>query len=161
MSRLFWGVLLLWNQTQGSMVTVPLFENYPTKTTEIKLTQKLNIGTPFARRFKTMLSQELKRGPDFAGKYRIVRIGCGSGCVGLAVLDCEVGTAYDAKMTVEQSNKELFNLGERIEYRKDSRLLVLRGCINEEKERCGVSQFEWVGDGLKQVSFTPTGTSSH
>jgi hypothetical protein len=134
---------------------LPSFGKYPVEISPAPMTTQLKKNSQFSRKFKTLLSQELKQGPNFAGKFRIVRIGCGSGCVGIAVLNCESGEAFDAKMTVDQSSEELFKLGENIEFKKDSRLLVLRGCINEDKNKCGVSQFEWRSDNFIKVSFEP------
>ncbi len=137
--------------------TAPAFEKYSALTGSGQMTTKLQQDSKFARKFKSLLSQVLNQGPDFAGKFRIVRIGCGSGCVGIGVLDCEKGQAFDSKMNVEQYGEDIIKLGDNIEYRKDSRLLILRGCINEDMARCGVSQFEWVGNKFVKLSFEKVG----
>ena len=42
---------------------------------------------PRARTFRTLLRAAAQEPPDFAGHYKIVRIGCGTSCVTIAVID--------------------------------------------------------------------------
>ena len=66
------------------------------------------------KRFKTVIRQQAASGPNFAGAYTIVTWGCGSNCQHSVLIDAKKGTAYVLGVT---------ELG--LEYRKDSRLLVL------------------------------------
>lgn len=103
---------------------LPRFEFYPV--TEIytgKIADvKLN-SYPEAQRFRTHLRQGSKAGPNFAGHYTILSIGCGSNCQNQWIVDAKSGkvlarflTSYDAA------------------YRVDSNLLILNPPSLEAKK---------------------------
>jgi hypothetical protein len=85
--------------------------------------------------------------------------GCGSGCVSIAVVDARDGRIYPAPFSIlgwgtplltyegrHSSNQDGF---QPLEYRLDSRLLVVRGC--PEDENCGSYFYEWTGSHLSLV----------
>jgi len=67
-----------------------------------------------ARRYRTALRQGMEVGINFAGKYTLVSIGCGTSCQQHFVIDRETGKVLD---------KVQSSLGAR--YSADSRLLVI------------------------------------
>lgn len=131
------------------------FSQFAIEAKRFHKTKRLNMKVAFARRYKTLLAKELKLGPNFAGRFRIAQIGCGPGCSRIAVVSCQTGYAYNPKLTIEQATEDLTRLGERIEFRKDSSLVILRGCINESADRCGTSRYAWKGNHFDLVSFYP------
>jgi len=52
-------------------------------------------GNADARTYKTALNEGLKEGVNFAGKYTVVTIGCGTGCQTHYVVDRETGRVLD------------------------------------------------------------------
>lgn len=46
-------------------------------------------------RYKTRISNEMRTGPNFAGRYAMVEIGCGTGCRFVFVGDVATGRVYD------------------------------------------------------------------
>ena len=49
------------------------------------------LSSPDARRFRTEIRQDAGAGPNFAGHYTIALWGCGSTCMGFAVVDARTG----------------------------------------------------------------------
>ena len=45
--------------------------------------------------YRTIISEEIKTGPNFAGHYAIVRIGCGTSCNFAYIADVSTGQVYD------------------------------------------------------------------
>jgi hypothetical protein len=144
-------VLLLGNVAQAA---VPQFEEYPA-TTEFHGTPAVPdmSGNPTARQYRTVLRQSSMKGPDFAGHYTFVRIGCGTSCALVAVVD-----AVDGKVRFPSGLRMIEWAGwwhdaYGPEYRLDSRLLVVRGRANTEDGPYGVSYFIWTGEDFKLLSF--------
>jgi hypothetical protein len=73
-----------------------------------------------ARRFRTVLRDGAKKGPNFAGHYTVTYWGCGTECIIFGITDARRGKVYIAP----------FNAGYGLDYRIDSRLLV----VNPPKE---------------------------
>lgn len=115
-------------------------EIYQGKTAELDLK-----SNKVARRFKTMLTQGLKKGANFAGDMSVVGWGCGTGCVEWAVVNVKKGKVYTDPNRSWVSNyhgvAELPEFESKdsdywgIKFRKDSRLLVLLGIIKIMKTR--------------------------
>ena len=116
------------------------------------------------REFRTKIREGAAKGPNFAGRYTIADWGCGAGCVSIAVIDAKDGKVYDgpfqvlswAMFTYEgkyQSNTPEFAP---LDFRKGSRLLIARGCPEEEK--CASYFYEWTAPKFKlirKVEATP------
>ncbi len=87
---------------------------------------------PRLERFKEVLSQEVKKGPNFSGAYRIIELGCGTNCTQIIIVNIETGKIYDCVGTCGLSV-----------YTLDSSLLIINpeapdgsiqyphGCITE------------------------------
>ena len=106
-----------------------------------------------ARKYQTMLRQRSKQGPNFAGHYTIVTIGCGTSCAGIAVVDAQTGHVY-----FPQNLHHVFWAGwwhepYGPEFKLTSRLLIAYGQVNSEDAPYGVSYFEWTGREFKLLHF--------
>lgn len=116
---------------------------------------------PESRMFRTMIRMGAKRGPNFAGHYTIVEWGCGAGCRMIAIVDAASGKVFHPANlgTVDNSNIAYDELeppeGDLIKFRKDSRLLVVIGGINEDDKLRGISYFVWENDKLRRIRFVP------
>lgn len=100
---------------------------------------------PDTRRFRTVLREALAEGVDFAGHYIIASWGCGTSCLVNAIIDARTGNVYWPKqLGVIYS---LFD--EPINYRADSRLLVLSVPTSEKGDVRRDSYYEWKGHRLR------------
>ena len=101
-------------------------------------------------------------GPNFAGHYFVIRWGCGSDCLMMAVVDAKTGEVYDPPLS--GSGAELYvnmdMLGDReIDFNPNSSLMVLRNACRIARSECGVYYFNWQNDKfvlLKRVSIDLT-----
>ena len=122
------------------------------------------LRTPNQRRFRTMIREGAAKGPNFAGHYTIADWGCGAGCVSIAVVDAKDGTVCDGPFQVlswamfKYEGQYSSNTPEFVplDFHIDSRLLIARGCPEEEK--CASYFYEWVAPRfklLRKVDATP------
>jgi hypothetical protein len=130
---------------------LPTFADYPAKGKLTGKPAKAKIRTKEARMYRTAITEGAKEGPNFAGHFTIVQWGCGTGCLGFAIVDANtgnvftppfyVGFGYDLDTTLR--DREL------LEYRLGSRLLIVTGMTNEKDQ--GQYFYEWDGKRLKLV----------
>ena len=101
-------------------------------------------------------------GPNFAGHYYVVRWGCGSDCLMLAIVDAQSGKVYDPPLSAK--GEELYlpmdPLSDvEIDFRVDSSLMILRNACKEARRECGVYYFNWQNDHfilLRRILQGPT-----
>ena len=127
---------------------------------------KLDLSSdPMAREYRTVIRSQMRLGPNFAGHYSVVVWGCGSTCAMFAVVDVNTGRVITAPSTQSVSGTSIaadnfltegFSDGEwwAFRYRKDSRLLILVGTINEDDERTGAFYYVLTNNRLKLVHAT-------
>jgi hypothetical protein len=109
-----------------------------------------------ARTYRTVLKRQSKEGPNFAGHYTIVRIGCGTSCAKIAVVDAETGHVYFPENVHYVFWAGWWHEPYGPEFRLTSRLLIVYGKVNSEDAPYGVSYFEWTGMEFKLVHFEAT-----
>ncbi len=122
------------------------------------------LKTAFVRNFGTAIREGAARGPNFAGRFAIVRWGCGSECVQMAVVDEKSGAVYRGPFATLAFSVSLIWHGngpeadrfEPVSFRLDSRLLVVRGCPEENQRNCAEAYYEWDGKKFRLLrKFTP------
>jgi hypothetical protein len=106
-----------------------------------------------ARMYRTVLKEQSRKGPNFAGHYTIVRIGCGTSCAKIAVVDAETGHVY-----FPENLHYVFWAGwwhelYGPEFKLTSRLFKVYGQVNSEDAPYGISSFEWTGKEFKLLHF--------
>jgi len=116
------------------------------------------VKTGRAHLYRTVIREGAKRGPNFAGHYTVIEIGCGAATVCLAISDARSGKVYfpsnlnDATaLLVDTGNVDVATLN----YRKNSRLLVVIGLPNENPKRAGASYYVWKSNKLQLIRFIP------
>jgi hypothetical protein len=136
----------------------PRFEDYPATETLHGRAAEPNLAShPEARRYRTVLRRAAQAGPNFAGQFTLVRIGCGTGCAEIAVVDAKDGSVSfpQGLRTVQWAGwwHEPYGL----QYRLSSRLAVVYGVANEEETvgHYGVSYFVWNGKDFELILFKP------
>jgi hypothetical protein len=102
------------------------------------------------RTFRTMVREGAKSSVQFAGHYTVPRWGCGSGCSTFVIVDSITGTVYNGFNIADLPVAWIENHGEQeqMEFRPNSRLIKINGCINEGN--CGFYDYVMTeGKGLK------------
>ncbi|MCC2613314.1 hypothetical protein [Neorhizobium petrolearium] len=97
----------------------------------------LRLATQDDREFATRLQEGAKRPVNFAGHHILATWGCGAECLGGAVIDARTGTVAWLPYSVC-----CWGEGEPFYFRKDSRLIVFSGVLNEESPK-GAHFFEF------------------
>ena len=114
--------------------TPPQFQQFSVSQIYRRTPAAVNLNSnPGARRFRTALSNGAKKGPNFAGHYTVVTIGCGSGCQSLAIVDAKTGAVYMTGLSAEVGAK----------FQIDSKLLVINPPENMT-EGYGSNKPDWL-----------------
>jgi hypothetical protein len=108
-----------------------------------------------ARMYRTVLKQQSKKGPNFAGHYTIVRIGCGTSCAKIAVVDAKTGHVYFPENLHHVFWAGWWHDPYGPEFKLTSRLLTVYGKANSEDAPYGISSFEWTGKEFRLLHFEP------
>lgn len=143
----------------------PAFTDYAVPVYQGKLTAPDVRTHPRSRLFRTMIRQGAKAGPNFAGHYTLVFWGCGTNCLGLAIVDAISGQVFHPEnlQAVDNLNVAFEDFDflpptdsfAMVKYRPDSRLLLVIGGINEDERLRGISYFVWDGKALQRSLFVP------
>jgi hypothetical protein len=142
----------------------PSFKNYPADPKEVVLDPKLDLtSNPIARMYRTVLRQEIAKGPNFAGHYRVASWGCGTSCAMFAVVDLKTGRVMTTREFFALSGDYLaaddFLRGTKSDdwgfrYKNDSSLLVVLGAPNEDESKAGAYYFILQGERLRLIHTT-------
>jgi hypothetical protein len=158
---------------QSSTRAVPRFEEYPAKNVFKGKPVPPVLATPEERQYRTRIREGVstgrgvwtgswkdakeKPGPNFAGHYIVIRWGCGSDCLMMAIVDAVTGKVYPPPLS--GAGTELFVpmdiMSDReIDFRLDSTLMVLRNACRTARTQCGVYYFDWQDDRSVLVKRT-------
>jgi clan AA aspartic protease (TIGR02281 family) len=81
--------------------------------------------------FRTRIRNGIKEGPNFAGRYKVIQFGCGTGCSFVVVADVSTGRVYSFPHGGE------YDQGLQLEYRVSSNLIRARWVPSlENMDRC-------------------------
>jgi hypothetical protein len=112
-----------------------------------------------ARLYRTRLREGAKQAPNFAGHYTIIEIGCGAATRCPAILDAQTGQVFFPP-ELNSAEALLVDIGdvglETLNYRLDSRVLVVAGTANENLGKDGLYYYVWRDDRLTLFRFLPT-----
>ena len=133
-----------WARAHGA----PAFRDYPAGEVYHVRPAPVDLrSAPGAREYRTVLTENARRGPNFAGRYTVVEWGCGSPCVQFAIIDAPTGRIllYQPDSTYMRSTM----------YRLDSRLLVEdpTGAVTDMVGHLEgvVTYYQWTGLELRPV----------
>jgi hypothetical protein len=101
-----------------------------------------------ARQFKTRLREAARGGPNFAGHYIVTYWGCGSGCVSGAIINARTGSVFMLPDTLSGWGFDVDDKFRPIEYRPDSRLIILSGARNEKEGDNATRFYKWQNERL-------------
>lgn len=135
----------------------PQFETYPPIRSFEGKPARPRFATLGQRQFRTIIEDAVKQGPNFAGHFRLVEWGCGTGCLSIAVVDVASGLVYDGPFG--RLPRGSIYLGPPpdpdttgLSFRPESRLLIAAGCPNWDK--CGEYYYDWTGNRFKLILRT-------
>jgi hypothetical protein len=119
---------------------------------------------PNARQYRTVLRRGAAEGPNFAGHYTVIGWGCGTSCVTFAVVNLKTGkvifpddfsSAHGVHLSADDFEREALSHFWGLRYKIDSRLLIVVGTLDEDKNREGAFYYILDKDKLKRI-FTVT-----
>lgn len=113
----------------------------------------LRLTTRTARRYTTVIHNAYREPPNFAGHLQVASWGCGTDCRNFAVLDQKTGQAYTLA-GVDAIVGAMGNDDERVDFRLDSRLLIISGSFNEKPPE-GKFYYLWTGQRLERIFTGP------
>jgi hypothetical protein len=150
--------------------SAPRFEQYPVETSSPFPPAKLDLqSNPIAKRYRTVIREEMTHGPNFAGHYRVVFWGCGTSCSQFAVVNLKTGHIITLKgiysVAYVDFNTDDFlpqtdSEGYGFRFKKKSNLLVLVGTLVPDHSQKsgfeeGASYYVLRNEELQLVHRTP------
>ena len=150
----------------------PRFADYPVAESFQRTPAPPVLTTPEQRNYRTRIRNGVAKGegvwtgswrkpvphktPNFAGHYFVIRWGCGSNCLMMAVVDAKTGKVHGSPIP-GQGTGLFVNMDPssdvEIDFRPDSRLMILRNACRVARSQCGVYYFHFT-DGQFQLIKT-------
>ncbi|WP_157696075.1 hypothetical protein [Caballeronia temeraria] len=128
----------------------PRFAEYPSAVEMARKPVKPRLTTNETRRYATQLSDAARHGVNFAGHFILAEWGCGAGCVMAAAIDARTGKVVMLPFTVSDWP---LDIAEPLAYRKDSRLLIVRGSRDERGR--GTYYYRFDGAAFQLIEAPP------
>jgi hypothetical protein len=147
-------------KSRASRRRAPRFKDYPVREIWRGPAARLKLITKSERMFRTRLTEAAKEPPDFAGHYRFAGWGCGSVCGAGAIINLKTGAVYPPPLGGKGEGWERWiNCtasfdGTGLEYRPDSRLMIVRCGWNYDeqgKNHPDVYYLLWEGDRFREL----------
>ncbi|GAA5175527.1 hypothetical protein GCM10025771_07940 [Niveibacterium umoris] len=133
----------------GAAKCAPSFDDYPVvEHSRLFPSVTLVLQTKLAKKYRTVITQQSRQDPDFAGHYRVATWGCGTDCHGFAIINKRNGKVYTVP-DLEYVAGVMGNGEDRLAYRVESRLFIVTGRKNDEDE--GKFYYLWNGSSLKLI----------
>lgn len=149
----------------------PRFEDYPAESIYKGTPAPPILVTPEQRLYRTRIRNGVNNGegverphgevdhagPNFAGHYIIVEIGCGSPCTLMAIVDAMTGRIYNPPMS---NGLQLPRLDggpwlPTVEFRMNSSLMIMRPCPNLAKGPVLDHYFLWQNNQWRLIRRIP------
>ena len=143
------------NEAAAQAKKNPTFAQYAAKKMTSKIAAVDLKSHRQANEYRTRLRDAAKSGVNFAGNFVIATWGCGTRCGQGAVIDAKTGAVYfpDELGVYSRPWGDWAGDKETLEYKANSRLLILRGKTGADDDREGIYYFEWTGKSFKKIKF--------
>lgn len=128
----------------------PRFKDFPAESYSGQAA-RIRLQGPKSHLYATRLRMASRQPVNFAGRYILATWGCGASCVMGAAIDAETGSVRWIPFTVCCWNLEIT---EPLAYRRDSRLLVVHGSLDEKGAGSAVQYFDF--DGKRFIQIAPS-----
>ncbi len=138
----------------------PSFDRYPAPAASAprKPVTAPRLTSKAARLYRTVIRDEFTQPANFAGHYRVAIWGCGTDCRNFAIVDKYTGATYTMP-GVQAIAGVMGNDDERVDFRPDSRLLIVAGCFNDDCDDSNAKAarffYEWTGTRLRRIGTCP------
>lgn len=158
MTRLIAGVLLL----RLLHIAVSAVEEQTAPTFRDYLVSDIFRGNPvaaqptsaFAHRYRTVIREGARKGPNFSGHYTVVIWGCGTSCAQFAIVDATTGHTYDPPYVgITWGDQQGFLKQWGLHYQLNSSLFIADGC--PEEKNCAARYYQWNGEHLVLLKTVP------
>jgi hypothetical protein len=147
----------------------PRFEDYRVSTWRGKMAPLKLQSHPLARKYRTLIRQQMRdEGVNFAGRYTVASMGCGTGCSITSIVDARTGDAYFPKQlsgwtgivgdydppenedpwTFHSTSRSLRAIGRE----------NIGGISEERYGPSGIYYYEWKNNRVLLVKFTHVGS---
>jgi len=100
--------------------------------------------------FRTRIREGMREGPNFAGHYTLIQIGCGAGCSFAIVADNQTGRPASFPRGGED------NMYLNLDYSRDSRLVAVQW-LSYDVNKCFIEFFDFDRNTWKPISKTEIG----
>lgn len=135
----------------------PTFGQYAAKKMSGKVAPVNLKSHPQANDYRTRLKDAAQGGVNFAGSFIIATWGCGTRCGQGAVIDAQTGAVYFPDELAGYSPPWNDTSDEEVlQFKPNSRLLILRGKTGTDDDHEGFYYFEWTGKDFKKIKFVET-----
>lgn len=118
------------------------------------------------RGYRTAILNGAKIGPNFAGHYTIIEPGCGTATVCPAIVDVLTGKVlypsdfHAATSLSDYRDTDPISINA-LNYKADSRLLIVAGELDDKPTRLGLSYYVWNSGRLRLLRFVPISALCH
>lgn len=133
---------------------VPKFDDYAVTETWQGPAPPVQLISRSEHLFRTQLKEAAQKPPDFAGHYRFAIWGCGTRCVGGALIDLKTGKVFQPPLAHQKRGEEHWifctdwDKSKNAEYRSKSRLFVF--CCAEMTR-----YFVWENGAFTEIAHSP------
>ncbi|NHZ83561.1 hypothetical protein F2P44_30475 [Massilia sp. CCM 8695] len=128
----------------------PRFEDYPVAAIYQGAGARPVLADPHSRNYATRLRSAATQKPDFAGRYVLATWGCGASCTMSAAIDAKTGAVTWLPFTVCCWDADV---EDHLEYKLDSRLLIVHGARNEQGG--GTHYYQFNGRRFAEIRTPP------
>ncbi len=104
------------------------------------------------RLFRTRIRDGLKEGPNFAGEYRVIQYGCGTGCSDVVIASNRTGQAFNFPLGGEE------NAYLSLQFSLQSRLMAAQW-YDFDKDSCIIDFYDWQAGKARLVKRGRVGTN--
>ncbi|HEV1994326.1 MAG TPA: hypothetical protein VGR03_08350 [Candidatus Acidoferrum sp.] len=142
----------------------PVFEAYRVTNRQGVSKPKLDLtSNPIAKTYRTVLRRDIVEGPNYAGHYRVVVWGCGSSCAMFAVVNLKTGRVITPKsfsavsevhVLADDFLQDTESKSWVVRFKRNSKLLVAIGALDEDDDREGAFYFLLEGESLRLIHST-------
>ena len=125
---------------QAGAGAAPDFGQFAVPRERVAHPAKVRLADAKDKQYSTRLREFGSRQPNFAGHFILASWGCGASCVMTAAIDAQTGEVAWLPFTVCCWD---FNVSKPLDFRNDSRLLIVHGSRDEQ----GGGTYEYTFDG--------------
>jgi len=144
---MLWMILsVLLQANAANSLPVPQFEQYKVKAIYKGKPAVPILRTPEDREYRTRIREGAKKGPNFAGHYTLIILGCGTECSSFLIVDAVTGRVFSHAQK-EYTCEPQFKI--------DSRLLTTDVCTGAIMTGCNRAFWEWAGTELRFLTRIP------